>query len=49
MFNFILTHQAEVLEKSFEHISLSLTAVLLACLVGIPIGFLIVNRPKLQT
>ena len=48
MFNFILTHQAEVLEKSFEHISLSLTAVLLACLVGIPIGFLIVNRPKLS-
>lgn len=48
MFNFILTHQVEVLEKSFEHISLSLTAVLLACLVGIPIGFLIVYRPKLS-
>jgi osmoprotectant transport system permease protein len=49
MFNFIFTHQSEVLEKCFEHISLSLTAVFFACLIGIPIGFLIVNRPKLST
>lgn len=48
MFNFILTHFSEVLEKSIEHISLSMTAVFLACLIGIPLGFLIVNRPKLS-
>lgn len=46
--NFITTHWPEILDKIGEHISLSFSAVFLACLVGIPIGFLIVNHKKLS-
>jgi len=48
MLNFILTHGPDILQKTLEHISLSLSAVLLACLVGIPVGFLIVGHKKLS-
>ncbi|MCH3917404.1 MAG: ABC transporter permease [Spirochaetia bacterium] len=48
MFNFILTHGPEVVSKTLEHISLSLSAVILACIIGIPVGFLIVNHKKLS-
>jgi len=48
MIDFILTHQSEIIQKTLQHISLSLSAVFIACLVGIPIGFLIVNKKKLS-
>ncbi|MFA7109585.1 MAG: ABC transporter permease [Sphaerochaetaceae bacterium] len=48
MLNFILTHGPAILQKTLEHISLSLTAVLIACLIGIPVGFLIVGHKKLS-
>lgn len=37
-----------ILEKLVQHISLAGTAVLLACLVGIPVGFLITNNRKVS-
>ncbi len=36
-----------IFQRTLEHVGLSFSAVLLACLVGIPIGFLIVNHKKL--
>lgn len=48
MLNFMLTHGPEILQKTLEHISLSISAVLLACLIGIPVGFLIVGHKKLS-
>jgi len=48
MFNFIITHGPDILEKTLEHVSLSITAVLIACLIGIPVGFLIVGHKKLS-
>ncbi len=43
---FILSHWDEILEKTAQHITLSFAAVGLACLVGIPVGFLIVNHRR---
>jgi osmoprotectant transport system permease protein len=48
LMNFIFSHWSEILEKTLQHVSLSFTAVGLACLVGIPVGFYIVNHPKLS-
>jgi len=44
--NYIINHWALVLEKTSQHIYLSFYAVGLACLIGIPVGFLIVNNKK---
>lgn len=46
LLNFITSNWSEIIEKTLEHISLSFSAVVLACLVGIPVGFLIVNHKK---
>ncbi len=46
LLNFITSHWDEVIQKTMQHISLSFSAVALACLVGIPIGFFIVNHQK---
>lgn len=48
MLNFMFTHGSEILQKTLQHVSLSLSAVLLACLIGIPLGFLIVGHKKLS-
>lgn len=48
LIQFISTHGTEIVEKTLQHVSLSFSAVLLACLIGIPLGFLIVNHPKLS-
>lgn len=48
LIDFITNNWSDILEKTLEHISLSFTAVLLACLVGIPVGFLIVNHKRLS-
>lgn len=37
-----------ILDKLVQHISLAGTAVLLACLVGIPVGFLITNNKRVS-
>lgn len=46
VFSYIISHTDKILECTRQHISLSFTAVALACLVGIPVGFLIVNYKK---
>ena len=48
LFDFIAANQAEIVTKTTEHISLSFAAVGLAALVGIPVGFFIVNKKKLS-
>lgn len=48
LYNFISGNMSEIIAKTLEHITLSFTAVLLACLVGIPAGFFIVKREKLS-
>lgn len=47
LLNFIQNNWPDILAKTLEHVTLSFTAVILACLVGIPVGFFIVNREKL--
>jgi osmoprotectant transport system permease protein len=49
MFEFMLTHGPEILKNTTQHITLSLSSVLLACLVGIPLGFFIVGRKRLSS
>ncbi len=44
---FIQSHWPDIIQKTLEHISLSFAAVGLACLIGIPVGFLIVNHKQL--
>jgi osmoprotectant transport system permease protein len=44
----MFTHGQDILRLTLQHITLSLSSVLLACLVGIPVGFLIVNNKKLS-
>ena len=46
--NYIIKHWADIMEKTFQHISLSFTAVVIACVVGIPVGFLIVNHKRIS-
>jgi osmoprotectant transport system permease protein len=46
LFQYIGDNYSFIFEKAGEHISLAGTGVLLACLVGIPIGFLITNNKK---
>jgi osmoprotectant transport system permease protein len=46
MIDFITNNWPMIVQKSLEHVSLSFSAVILACLVGIPVGFLIVNHDK---
>lgn len=48
MFEFMFTHGEDILRLTLQHITLSLSSVLLACLIGIPVGFLIVNHKKLS-
>ncbi len=46
--NYITENFPEIMAKTMEHITLSFSAVFLACLVGIPVGFSIVKREKLS-
>ncbi len=46
LFKYIAENYTYILEKTGEHIYLAGIAVLLACAIGIPIGFLITNNKK---
>ncbi len=46
VFQYIGSHSPEIVEKTWEHISLSFIAVLLACVVAIPLAFLVVNHKR---
>lgn len=46
LINYIINNGDLILEKTLQHISLAGIAVLIACSIGVPIGFLIANHPK---
>lgn len=46
LYEYILENYQLILEKAGEHVYLAGIAVLLACVVGIPVGFLITNNKK---
>ncbi len=46
LLKYIIENHTHILEKTGEHIYLAGIAVLLACAIGIPIGFLITNNKK---
>lgn len=46
--HFMLTNRRQVLELTFEHITLAGLSTLLAALVGIPLGVLITRVPRLS-
>jgi osmoprotectant transport system permease protein len=48
IFDFIYLNRYKVLEKTVEHVSMSLLAVCIACLIGIPLGFMIANRKQVS-
>lgn len=47
-FSFVSENFAKIGQKLLEHVGLSFSAVILACVVGIPLGFLIVNHKKIS-
>ena len=48
LINYIGRNHVLIFEKFIEHISLAGSAVILACLLGIPVGFLITNNRKIS-
>ena len=46
--SYIVQHFDEIIRQTGQHISLSFSAVGLACLVGIPVSFFIVNHQKVS-
>lgn len=48
VYNYIISNSDTILTKVLQHISLAGIAVLIACAVGVPIGFSIVNNKKLS-
>jgi len=49
LYEYIINNYQLILEKTGEHVYLAGIAVLLACAVGIPVGFLITNNKKAAT
>ena len=45
---FFLEHRAEILEATLAHLSLVVIAMAFAIAIGVPLGMLIVQRPKLR-
>lgn len=46
--NFVLQHRAEILGATTDHVLLVLIAMIVAILIGVPLGMLIVHRPALR-
>ena len=46
--SFFAEHRAEILGATFDHLELVLVAMLLAILIGVPLGMFIVQRPALR-
>jgi osmoprotectant transport system permease protein len=47
MMEIIHRHSSEILRLTFEHLWLTLSAMLLAAAIGLPLGILLTRRPKL--
>ncbi|MBU4203535.1 MAG: hypothetical protein KKD59_06245, partial [Acidobacteria bacterium] len=48
-FDFILSHQNEILEQTLRHISLTVIALTISVLIGLPLGILLTRRKKLAS
>jgi len=48
-FDFILSHQNEILEQTLEHISLTVIALTISVLIGLPLGILLTRRKRLAS
>ncbi len=46
--NYILEHYAEMLQRVMEHVFLAGVSVLIACVIGIPVGFMVTNNKRLS-
>ena len=46
---FLVEHRGEIFVTTVEHLALVLVAMLIAILIGVPLGLLIVHRPVLRT
>jgi osmoprotectant transport system permease protein len=46
---FFVSHRAEILDATLDHVALVLIAMFIAIAVGVPLGMLIVQRPALRT
>ena len=46
--NFIINYRAEILSRTLEHLILVAAAMLVAVLIGIPLGIALVRRPNLR-
>jgi osmoprotectant transport system permease protein len=46
---FFITHRSEIFDATLDHVSLVLIAMLMAILIGVPLGMFIVQRPALRT
>jgi len=46
--NFLLQQKSKILELLMQHVSLTATAIILAVIVGVPLGILITRTPKIR-
>jgi len=46
LIEYVSNHWMDILERTGEHVGLAFTAVGLACIVGIPLGVLIINNKR---
>jgi osmoprotectant transport system permease protein len=46
---FLLSHRAEIFSATLEHLLLVVIAMMIAILIGVPLGMFIVQRPALRT
>src|SRR5882762_9943851 len=47
--SFFADHRAEILGATLDHLALVLIAMIIAILIGVPLGMFIVQRPALRT
>ena len=47
--DFVLLHQAEILYATMDHLLLVFVAMIIAILIGVPLGMFIVHRPVLRS
>lgn len=48
LWNFILSNQSELLDQTVEHLGLTFVSILIAVMIGIPIGLLAIRHEKIS-
>jgi osmoprotectant transport system permease protein len=49
LWSFLLTHRAEIISATLDHMTLVLIAMAFAICIGVPLGMLIVQQPSLRS